>query len=188
MAIIDEASQILEPNLIGILAAKDFNDYNAIDKFILIGDYKQLPAVVLQDEKESKVDNIQLNDIKLYNCADSLFQRLIRIEKSANRTDFIGTLNRQGRMHPEIAEFPNNMFYKNENIKTVPLKHQKEEKLKYNINNNNNLIDKILAENRLIFIPVTPIKNYYLSEKNNIKEAKIIAKIVKHLYLSLIHI
>lgn len=182
LAIIDEASQILEPNLIGILAAKDFNDYNAIDKFILIGDYKQLPAVVLQDEKESKVDNIQLNDIKLYNCADSLFQRLIRIEKSANRTDFIGTLNRQGRMHPEIAEFPNNMFYKNENIKTVPLKHQKEEKLKYNINNNNNLIDKILAENRLIFIPVTPIKNYYLSEKNNIKEAKIIAKIVKHLY------
>ena len=40
LAIIDEASQILEPSLMGLLTH--------IDKFVMVGDYKQLPAVVQQ--------------------------------------------------------------------------------------------------------------------------------------------
>ena len=50
VAIIDEASQILEPRLLGILSSKNLSGSNAIDKFIFIGDHKQLPAVVLQNE------------------------------------------------------------------------------------------------------------------------------------------
>lgn len=50
LAIIDEASQILEPNLLGILCARHKNQ-TAIDKFIFIGDHKQLPAVVQQSER-----------------------------------------------------------------------------------------------------------------------------------------
>ena len=55
VAIIDEASQVLEPQLLPLLCATttvNRGDYNlnrlAIGKFILIGDHKQLPAVVSQ--------------------------------------------------------------------------------------------------------------------------------------------
>ena len=110
LAIIDESSQILEPNLIGLLSA--------VDKFILIGDYKQLPAVVQQSEQDSGIPTINdsqkggvidmsiLQDICLTNCRNSLFERLIHWEDHEERSEFIGILRRQGRMHPEIAEFP----------------------------------------------------------------------------------
>ncbi|MCQ2255460.1 MAG: AAA domain-containing protein [Bacteroidaceae bacterium] len=120
LAIIDESSQILEPNIIGILSQD-------IDKFVLIGDYKQLPAVVQQSPEESKVTSKELNDICLTDCRNSLFERLINIERKAGRTQFIGLLRKQGRMHPDIAEFANEHFYKEENLQPVPLPHQLEE-------------------------------------------------------------
>ena len=49
VAIIDEATQILEPQLLGILCARGEDGKDAIDKFVLIGDHKQLPAVVQQN-------------------------------------------------------------------------------------------------------------------------------------------
>ena len=55
VAIIDEATQILEPQLLGILCARGEEGGNAIDKFILIGDHKQLPAVVLQSSEQSAI-------------------------------------------------------------------------------------------------------------------------------------
>ena len=120
LAIIDESSQILEPNIIGILSQK-------IEKFVLIGDYKQLPAVVQQSPEESIVTDKLLNDICLTDCRNSLFERLINIERKAGRTQFIGLLRKQGRMHPDIAEFANEYFYKEENLQPVPLPHQLEE-------------------------------------------------------------
>ena len=118
MAIVDEASQILEPELVGLLAR--------VPRFILIGDHKQLPAVVQQGEADSRVEEPLLRGIQLTDCRDSLFERLLRIERTAGRTQFIGTLNHQGRMHPDIASFPNTFFYVHENIQPVPLPHQQE--------------------------------------------------------------
>ena len=78
VAIIDEATQILEPQLLGILCARNTTGNDAIGKFILIGDHKQLPAVVLQREEQSEVHDKQLRAIGLTNLKDSLFERFYR--------------------------------------------------------------------------------------------------------------
>ena len=119
LAIIDEASQILEPDLTGILSARH-DTQNAIDKFILIGDYKQLPAITQQSAEEASVTDPLLQSIGLNDCRSSLFERLY---KQSNER-FRSILHKQGRMHPAIAEFPNNAFYYNEHLEPVPLPHQ----------------------------------------------------------------
>lgn len=78
LAIIDEASQILEPHIIGLLSAKHDKE-NAIEKIVMIGDEKQLPAVVQQEANESVVNSKSLNDIGLTDCRLSFFERMIRI-------------------------------------------------------------------------------------------------------------
>ena len=55
VAIIDEATQILEPQLLGILCARGEDEKDAIDKFVLIGDHKQLPAVVQQNSEQAAI-------------------------------------------------------------------------------------------------------------------------------------
>lgn len=82
VAIVDEATQILEPQLLGILCARSMSGDNAIGKFILIGDHKQLPAVVLQREDQSEIHNETLRAIGLTNLKDSLFERLTATPKT----------------------------------------------------------------------------------------------------------
>ena len=120
LAIIDEASQILEPQLIGILSARHAS-VNAIDKFVLIGDHKQLPAVVAQSAMESAVYSPLLHEIGLTNCRNSLFERLLRLQEEESPIVF--RLNRQGRMHNDVSLFPCQFFYEN-NLFTVPMAHQ----------------------------------------------------------------
>ena len=253
VAIIDEASQILEPNIIGILSAKNppslqtsfgqlnhdltksapssalpshtplsqseteltqsapgttaitsshlhtippvqpFHSENAapspeeragreaIGKFILIGDYKQLPAVVQQDSDESSTSDPLLSAIQLDNCANSLFERLIRTERAAGRTQFIGTLRKQGRMHPDIAEFPNKTFYRREQLECVPLKHQTETKLPYNVASED-ATDDFLKVHRMVFITSKACRQPNISEKVNTEEARIVADIIRRLH------
>ena len=178
MAIIDEASQILEPDLIGILSARSGN-YNAIDKFVLIGDYKQLPAIALQNAECAKITDPLLNAIGLYDCRNSLFERLYRqSDEKAKRV-----LRKQGRMHPAIAEFPNTTFYSRECLECVPLPHQEEEFPYSNIPENPDMIEKLLVSRRMIFITApTPENITALSDKANINEAIIIAALLKRIY------
>ena len=124
VAIVDEASQILEPQLLGILAAKSVRGENAIKKFILIGDHKQLPAVVQQKEETSAVLDEGLNRLKLTNLRDALFERLYRLDFPGS----IDWLTAQGRMHPEIAQFTNCYFYRNK-LKSLNLPHQQESQM-----------------------------------------------------------
>ena len=185
LAIIDESSQILEPNLIGLLSA--------VDKFILIGDYKQLPAVVQQSEKDSGIPTINdsqkggvidmsiLQDICLTNCRNSLFERLIRWEDHEERTEFIGILRRQGRMHPEIAEFPNRMFYRREKLEPVPCPHQLESELSYTLPSEDAL-DDLLKEHRMIFLPSRFCKEPNVSDKINANEAEIVMDMLRRIH------
>mgnify|MGYP000998376271 FL=1 len=180
LAIIDEASQILEPNIVGLLAAHN-GEKQVIDKFILIGDHKQLPAVVQQDNNESAADSPLLEEIHLPNCANSLFERLILTERAAERNNFVGTLRKQGRMHPDIATFPNTYFYVREQLECVPLAHQTKLNLPYN-KPSEDKIDDFLKAHRMIFIPSKLCRQPNISEKVNTEEARIVANLVRRLY------
>ena len=185
LAIIDESSQILEPNLIGLLSA--------VDKFILIGDYKQLPAVVQQSEQDSGIPTINdsqkggiidmsiLQDICLTNCRNSLFERLIHWEDHEERSEFIGILRRQGRMHPEIAEFPNRMFYRREKLEPVPCPHQLETELSYTLPSED-VLDDLLKEHRMIFLPSKFCKEPNVSDKINANEAAIVVDLLRRIH------
>ena len=184
LAIIDEASQILEPNIIGLLTVRHA-EKRAIDRFILIGDHKQLPAVVQQqDTLETEETNNSLKDIHLLSCANSLFERLILTERAAGRTDFIGTLHKQGRMHPDIADFANRKFYAREQLECVPLAHQLEQTLAYNETSEDET-DDVLKAHRMIFIPSKPCRQLNISEKVNTEEARIITDLLRRLYRQL---
>lgn len=194
LAVIDEASQILEPNIVGLLSANipqplalrlGLNAANdnvpAIDKFVLIGDHKQLPAVVQQNATQAAVNHPLLNAIGITDCRQSLFERLIHWERSQGRTRFIGTLNRQGRMHPHIARFPNDMFYTHEQIDVVPCAHQEEQQLHYNLPAQDEL-DNQLKAHRLLFFAAENNENEGASDKANPAEARIVARILGRIH------
>lgn len=185
LAIVDEASQILEPQIIGLLSQKkNGTDECAIKKFVLIGDEKQLPAVVQQQESESKVVEPNLQAINLSDCRLSLFERLIKTyRKNGENNEYSYMLTRQGRMHQDIAKFPNYAFYQNKLI-PVPLSHQEE--FTPCVSDSKNGLDNLLTTRRVSFVtypqPKTTEWEYEVSDKVNIDEAKMVAAAVYRIY------
>ena len=156
VAIVDEATQILEPQLLWILSAKSSDGRDSVGKFILIGDHKQLPAVVLQSKESSEVFDEGLRIIGLYNLKDSLFERLYRTHLSEEDSPALDMLCRQGRMHPGVASFPNQAFYAGK-LQPVGLSHQQE-----------------YIPTPVLFIP-SQRDTSSLSGKTNLFEARIVA-------------
>lgn len=177
LAIIDEASQILEPDLIGILSARH-QQHNAIDKFVLVGDYKQLPAIAQQNAEEAAVTDLLLRNIGLEDCRNSLFERLYKSSPDTCRS----ILHKQGRMHPAIAEFPNQTFYYREQLESVPLPHQLEETPYEAGLTPQDTIDQLLLERRMVFIPAEAPDHLTCSDKTNPNEARIVATLLGHIY------
>lgn len=177
LAIIDEASQILEPDLIGILSARH-QQHNAIDKFVLVGDYKQLPAIAQQSAEEAAVTDLLLRNIGLEDCRNSLFERLYKSSPDTCRS----ILHKQGRMHPAIAEFPNQTFYYREQLESVPLPHQLEETPYEAGLTPQDTIDQLLLERRMVFIPAEAPDHLTCSDKTNPNEARIVATLLAHIY------
>ena len=176
LAIIDEASQILEPHLMTLLSATTPEGTSAIRKFVMIGDHKQLPAVVQQDTSDSFVTEGSLRKILLTDCRLSLFERLLKAYR--NDKNIVYMLTRQGRMHHDIAEFPNHAFY--EGLLTeVPCAHQLRP-LEMPAADCH-AIDALLQSRRVAFISVTPPADGS-SDKVNQNEAEVIAATVVHIY------
>jgi hypothetical protein len=179
VAIIDEASQILEPHLLGILSAKDAEGGNAVRKFVMIGDHKQLPAVVLQRERDSMVSDPALQAIGLTNRRRSLFERLYHLHKHDPRSGVWGLLRRQGRMHPDIALFPNTAFYRGQ-LQAVPVAHQTAA-IDFARFDANQPLQSLLASQRLLFFPSAP-QTDDKHPKSHPHEAEIVTTLLRELY------
>lgn len=178
LAIVDESSQILEPYLVGLLGAK-CGERDAIGRVVLIGDHKQLPAVVQQGEAESRVTEPELRDINLTDCRLSLFERLLAQFKTPTGYDarYVYMLTRQGRMHKDIAAFPNYAFYANK-LEIVPLEHQAQPCTACSEKHG---IARLLTTRRIAFVASPPVE-MTVSPKTNAVEADMIAATVMQIY------
>lgn len=174
LAIIDEASQLLEPHLLPILSAHTYEQV-AIEKFVMIGDHKQLPAVVQQGIDESMVKEPLLKGIGLTNCRLSLFERLLR--RYQDNPHIVYMLSHQGRMHSEVADFPNRVFYGG-HLSAVPLNHQTQPIA--TVATGDNLSDFVMNR-RFSFVDVLPYDDV-VSEQVNQHEAEVIAHIAVAIY------
>lgn len=172
-AIFDEASQLLEPQALGLLCAKTGNE-NAIKKFILIGDHKQLPAVVMLPEKQTRVESPLLKQIGLTNLRNSLFERLHKLAIRTNASPFVGMLDHTGRMHPDICHFVSHYFY-NDELKPVPLPHQKE---KLSWGSAENALERFVAVTRMGFVDVKP-QPFSENLRANAPEAEMVCKLAE---------
>ncbi len=169
IAIIDEASQILEPQLIGLLPN--------FEKFILIGDHNQLSTIVLQKEKVSAINDEQLNELEIFDCRDSLFERLLRQAKMNNWNYAYTQLTRQGRMHKDISIFPAKYFYDNNLFPACDWQQDEWKLRKFDVDN---YLQKIIANNRTYFFS-TEKYEYAQSPKINEAEANIIVGLIQNL-------
>jgi DNA replication ATP-dependent helicase Dna2 len=165
IAVIDEATQILEPQIVGILSD--------VKRFIMIGDEKQLPAVVSQSSKHLKIENELLNEIHLTNFSGSLFERLLKNCIDKQWVHAFGMLNYQARMHKDIQEFPNSRFYNYELMTFPQLDWQNSDEHKFKTNSENPL-EILLSKSRIIFIQSESEKN----SKVHFKEAKRVAALI----------
>lgn len=180
VAIVDEATQILEPQLLGLLCIRNQAGASAIGKFILIGDHKQLPAVVLQSSEQSEVYDEALQAIGIYNLKDSLFERLYRsITSKDGLHRCFDMLCRQGRMNIEVAQFPNHAFYEGR-LRPVGLPHQ---------SGSLKLSPQLcccefadLLTRRVVFLPSDP-EPVTRPVKMNHSEARIAARLAQAVYL-----
>ncbi len=142
IAIIDEASQVLEPHLAGILSKTV--------RFIMIGDEKQLPAIVTQPAKYLNIDSALPDLINLNNPASSLFERLLKCCMANNWDDAYGMLRSQARMHENIQGISNILFY-NGMLETFPGNEWQISDDSIFLKNSDNRLEKMLAESRIVF-------------------------------------
>ena len=174
--LIDEASQIPEPMLIGLLAK--------LKHPILIGDHKQLPAVVVQDKAQSEVHDQELHEIGLLDMRNSYFERKYKLAVNNGWDHVFGQLSFQGRMHQDIMNFPARYYYQDHlhilSEQIDPQQRQKRE-LEWVCTTGSSELTQVLSENRLAFFPC-PINEKDPWAKLNENEAEKVATIVDELY------
>lgn len=168
IAIVDEASQILEPQLVGILPK--------VNKFILIGDHNQLSTIVLQKPLVSTIHEPELNQIGFLDCRDSLFERLLRVCYANSWEHACTQLTQQGRMHNDIANFPANFYYSQG---LCPACEWQQETWTLNCTDHGNLFDRCVASQRVAMFSTEKLFRTTPSNKINETEADIVVKLVQ---------
>ena len=178
--IVDEASQILEPQIVHIL--------NHSSKCILIGDHKQLPAISQQNIDQTRITDLDLNKIGLLSTSNSLFERLYTLCETNGWHHAYDGLTYQGRMHQDIMSFVNTYFY-NSKLKLAyslaNLDSEYQQELRRQIqplelrHDATDTIDRLLATKRMLFIdtasePAEPLKS-------SPKEARMVIDLIERL-------
>ncbi|MBK9017009.1 MAG: AAA family ATPase [Saprospiraceae bacterium] len=170
---IDEASQILEPVLAGLLPQ--------FEQFVLIGDHKQLPAVVVQPPEASAVTDEKLLGIGLQNLRNSLFERLFRRCTEQGWHWAYDLLSHQGRMHEDIMRFPGEHFYEGK-LRILPADTPVSQKqtapLAAQLADSPHDWQRMVQRQRFVFLN-TPIDRQSPSRKTNRHEAELLAQLVK---------
>ena len=164
--VIDEASQLLEPMLVGLLMQ--------FPHFTLIGDHKQLPAVVTQDYTERNIENPALQELSFFDAGISLFERLLSQVKASGWQGVTGLLSRQGRMHAELMAFPNAEFYEHRLDLISPL-----QQLVLDDPEIPHALHSRLVNRRVAFLPVNP-EGEELMMKMNRREADMLVELIQY--------
>lgn len=94
--IVDEASQILESSILGLLTMAP--------KTILIGDQNQLPAISAQGALDYHFESETLQDLEYGSINQSLMERLFRLYVKKDWQTHLEMLTIHYRMHFKIAE------------------------------------------------------------------------------------
>ncbi len=167
VAIIDEASQLLEPHLAGLLTD--------VKRFILIGDEKQLPAVIAQTIEQTTVTDPNLLSLGIKDLRVSLFERLLEVCKVNGWTHAFAMLEKQGRMHEKIQDFPSSRFYDGR-LRTMKAEQTAVAQNFSAVSRDD--IEKTIASSRVLFIP----SNRERQMRTHIEEAQRIAVLLETIY------
>lgn len=172
--IVDEASQILEPQLVGLLSR--------VPRVLLIGDHRQLPAVVSQRKEEAAISDPDLRGLGFHSLADSLFERLFQRAQDQDWTWAFAMLSHQGRMHQEIMAFPSRLFYAGE-LHVLPADVPQQQKqvrpLELTAPEEASPLARVLTQQRLVFCE-TPIDTASTDFKTNRFEARLTVELIRH--------
>ncbi|MCC6463217.1 MAG: AAA family ATPase [Saprospiraceae bacterium] len=166
--IVDEASQILEPQLVGLLTR--------FEHYVLVGDHRQLPAVTAQQPEQTRVEDPDLNAVGLTDLRDSYFERLYRQCTNLGLRQHYGRLSHQGRMHADLMDFPNRHFYSGL-LQTMPgaADHQHRDLPAGSMSDAPGVSFPDGPEPRVLFVPVVT-KNALPNQKTAAAEAEKIAQ------------
>ena len=169
--VVDEASQILEPLLAGLLPRAP--------RALLIGDHRQLPAVVQQRAEDTRVHDAQLRGAGLTNLATSLFERLYRTAQAKEWTWAYDQLSHQGRMHEDIMAFPAEAFY-GRKLHILPdgIPHRLTQQAKLRVADATGPLEEQLRAARLVFLPTSPDRTV-ADPKVNGEEADLMVDLIR---------
>ena len=143
--IVDEASQILEP-LLGTLLTR-------APRCLLIGDHRQLPAVVQQGEYATHVHDKTLREAGIKDLGNSLFERLYLTAKEAGWTWAYDQLRHQGRMHRDVMAFPARHFYQDRlDILPPTIGHHRNQIAPLSLSAPDGQLQRQICEQRMVFI------------------------------------
>ena len=165
--IVDEASQVLESDLIHIVGNSK--------KFVLVGDVNQLPAITSVSSEEELIPSTLQNNLGIKSFSSSYFERMYHLAMRNGWTHAFGNLTTQGRMHEKIMDLANLLFYDNEmevvdpDVQCAPIE---------TIKNPENEIEGYLAKQNALFFNCLGEEN---NSKSSEKEANLVVDIIEGL-------